>query len=1556
MKTQISRLSDQPARRYSGVYQQQGRMITDADWNELVEILKRRLDDALAKAIGSGMPQAGGLSIVQDSGGLAIVPGEVYVDGVRARFPGDAAQPVRLTAQVDFPGAPALGAGDAWIYVDVWERSVVTLEDPALRDPGLHGADTCTRTQTMVQVKWCPHWLDPEDAGVNPRIGAARCAVALPGEDTFVSADDGCIAAGGTAPRVGNYLFRVEVHHVEPFADGSIRLTLKWSCENGAEQHGLESIGEDGALQRDFSQVPEDFLAGRWAYELCDGLSELHLGVHLAPGFAPHRGELLDRAPGLADLVDAPWRHVRRWDGFCVFKLRLQGGGALRHWASVPGTLTGIDRGQALGEDVVGHGHVHFDPNARGGLLFSAALGSLGLDLEIADHAFVAGDHWLAVVREDAAVDDRVEMLNDGRPIGVVHHVLKLAEVRGGALVPVRHGSALDRQHAFPPLTALVADRIGYDPQATRERWLDIAETPVLRPQWARRIGGGGRDAVRALAADAAGNIVAGGSYAGALSIDDDTPVTPASGQGVFLAKWDASGATLWLKALPAGTDSEAQSVAVDTTGHIVLAGTFAGTLSLGGSVGTLTSAGPRDMFLARFAPDGTCLWARQFGGTGTDIGYAVALDRRGNIVLTGFFQGSANLGGAPLDSVGPMDIFVARFGPGGAHLWSKRFGGVAYDAGHSVASDAEGNVVLTGFFEGSADFGGGALTSAGKSDVFVARFDANGSHLWSRAFGATASDRGRDVAVDAKGFVVLTGDFQGRISFGAADDTLSSGGGPDIYLVKLAPDGSHCWSKSFPAPAVQQGHSLAVDSAGRIALTGQFRGTLDFGGGPLAARGDEDVFVASFDADGAHRYSARLGSDGADLGRGVAALPGGGLALAGACDGPATLGDLSLATHGGRDGFVIALAPSEAGPMTVQEALDQLAGGLESSDIGYELPHCPRSTPPGPSMGRLLGEKSGWAGQQRMKVDTLLDALLCEFDASTIPSPHGDGVTTVQASLERLWAEKVAKAGDRMTGALVITGGGLSVGDGADPGANNLVVKGQCTVVGDLVVQGATTTISTTNIVVEDNIVELNRYDGSGANTRNAGIAVYRGSAEPARVQFDEVDDRWKVGIGNNLLPIATGEAQDVVTGVVAFDGLPLNQEMVSPEIDPGLGIGPVFVELGVDDWLGAGYSDVADEIYRPVTYRAKINRTTGTFRVFVRRTAGVTAQARLRWWAHMPRAEEAATVTVSIGVTVQPTTASLQSGDTRQFVAIVTGSTAGVTWSATGGSISNAGLYTASAGGSFIVTAQSQADSSKRATATVTVAAISISVSPTSASLSLGQTRQFTATVSGTTHQGVTWSATGGSINQSTGLFTATAAGTFAVTATSTADPSRHATATVNVTRATVTIAPRNAVLALGQAVQMTATVTNATNTGVTWGGTSQISATGLFTAPSSLGGSPMGFRVTAQSDQDPTATDWVWVQVIDVTVSVTPASVRREIGDEAEFIATVSGGITNDVRWTVSGNAQVHQDPANSRRATVMVLSPANSSRIVTAISTEAGGHRDTATVHVDPINPR
>jgi len=234
---------------------------------------------------------------------------------------------------------------------------------------------------------------------------------------------------------------------------------------------------------------------------------------------------------------------------------------------------------------------------------------------------------------------------------------------------------------------------------------------------------------------------------------------------------------------------------------------------------------------VATYSAVGAPGWSVRHGGVGLDEGNAVAFDASGNVVVTGDFSGTADFGGGDLTSVG-YDVFIASYAAGdGAHRWSARYGGAGSDVGSGVAADASGDLFVVGNFGGIVNFGGSDLTSAGENDVFVASYAADGAHRWSQRHGGTLWDVATAVAVDGNGAVVVTGHFKGTTNLGGGD--LTSAGGSDVFVASYTPGGTHRWSERFGGPLSDESALVAADGAA-VAIVGDLDEWIDFGGGPI--------------------------------------------------------------------------------------------------------------------------------------------------------------------------------------------------------------------------------------------------------------------------------------------------------------------------------------------------------------------------------------------------------------------------------------------------------------------------------------------------------------------------------------------------------------------------------------------------------------------------------------------------------------------------------------------------------------------------------------------------
>jgi hypothetical protein len=441
------------------------------------------------------------------------------------------------------------------------------------------------------------------------------------------------------------------------------------------------------------------------------------------------------------------------------------------------------------------------------------------------------------------------------------------------------------------------------------------------------------------------GDIIIAGYYEGSINLGGGW-LTSAGGFDIFLAKFDASGAHLWSRSFGSTGAQYPGGLDVLSNGQILLVGHFENTINFG--TGTLTSHGSYDVFVAKFFPTGVSFWSRSFGDAAADYGRGVAQANGGMTYLVGDFSGSIDLGGGPLVSAGGVDIWHAELdGSNGAHLWSHSYGGPGNQLASGIAGHVQGRNTIIGSVEGSINCGGGVLTSAGGSDVLVASFDAGGNHRWSRLFGDAQNQYGTDAVIQMAMYDehVVTGYFQGTINLGGGN--LVSHGGNDIFLAKFDHNGVHRWSRSFGGPLDDYARGVSGKALGTIALTGQFQGTCDLGGGPLTSAGLNDVFVATYDDNGTHLTSQRHGDTGEQMGTDVCVGPSGEVAATGSFALTIDFGGGPLTSAGAFDVFAVKFgAYSQVSPSNLVErhvpgALRLVFDPLSSTlRIPYSLEH----------------------------------------------------------------------------------------------------------------------------------------------------------------------------------------------------------------------------------------------------------------------------------------------------------------------------------------------------------------------------------------------------------------------------------------------------------------------------------------------------------------------------------------------------------------------------------------------------------------------------------------
>lgn len=396
------------------------------------------------------------------------------------------------------------------------------------------------------------------------------------------------------------------------------------------------------------------------------------------------------------------------------------------------------------------------------------------------------------------------------------------------------------------------------------------AAVEVARWAWARQFGTTGYDIALDAAIAANGDVVVVGTTSGPF-VGINLGAADA-----FVVRYGPDGTERWRRQVGTPAFDEAEAVAIDAAGRVVVAG------STGGGVDG-PSAGGDDAFVVVFDADGGELWRTQFGSPVYDVVRDVAVGPDGLVVLVGATQGALF---AP--NVGSTDAWVAKLDADGDPTWFRQYGTPVQDAAYGVAVDGDGNVVVGGRTDGSL-FG----PSAGASDAFVVKYTATLGAVWDLQFGTPAGEIVQALAVDARGHAFATGYTSGDL------DGANAGLG-DLYVLELDPDGDEVQRVQVGTEANENGTAVAVHPGGGVVVAGH--GTGAFAEEPF---GDTDALAIAFAADFSERWRRQFGSDRADYAWGVAVDGAGATVLVGE-----TEGELLGASLGDVDAFAMRLHP----------------------------------------------------------------------------------------------------------------------------------------------------------------------------------------------------------------------------------------------------------------------------------------------------------------------------------------------------------------------------------------------------------------------------------------------------------------------------------------------------------------------------------------------------------------------------------------------------------------------------------------------------------------------
>ena len=417
---------------------------------------------------------------------------------------------------------------------------------------------------------------------------------------------------------------------------------------------------------------------------------------------------------------------------------------------------------------------------------------------------------------------------------------------------------------------------------------------------FAKTFGGGGDHYAQPRAIKVSsgnGNIYITGNYTGGVDFDPGIGTDVIPGFGMFIARYNLNGIYMIAGGV-GGTDPSSGAtgygITVDQDEFVYVTGNFNRTVDFyPGNVNTfnLTSvANTADIFIAKYTSTLALWYAEGIGGTGGEVGYGIALDNAGNVVIHGSFTGSCDfdpgIGTAILSTTQPnfSARFIAKYDVGGYYLFAKQFGGDGLGGSlfNSMVLDNFNNILLSGNCTGTVDFDPGpgtAIYVASQQTIFLAKYDANGNYVYSKQMGGNSSNYGYSLALSANN-IVLVGSYSYTCDFdpGPGVYNLVGGGGSTSatgsFVGKYNSSGDFINVGSlgnYPSTILHDYGSTAIksDNSGNVFVVGMFKGSIDADPGPgttlLSSNGLDDIFISKFDANGNFIFGKRIGGSSYD-------------------------------------------------------------------------------------------------------------------------------------------------------------------------------------------------------------------------------------------------------------------------------------------------------------------------------------------------------------------------------------------------------------------------------------------------------------------------------------------------------------------------------------------------------------------------------------------------------------------------------------------------------------------------------------------------------------------
>lgn len=465
---------------------------------------------------------------------------------------------------------------------------------------------------------------------------------------------------------------------------------------------------------------------------------------------------------------------------------------------------------------------------------------------------------------------------------------------------------------------------------------------------WAHRIGGESTDPYAydrsyKVFVDKSKNVYSVGTFVGTADLDPGPSIFNLTSneelnKDIYVSKLDSSGNFIWAKHWGGPGNDNIYGATMDQSENLLVVGNFAPNDSVdfdpGPNEQALTSDGWRNSnFITKLNNSGELIWVKQFEGYATII--SVETDGSNNVYVTGTFSDTVDFdpGSGVFNITVPISddyMFIVKLDSMGDFLWARSVESRRKPNPWPMAVSELGNVYVSGYFQGTADFDPGIDTfnlTAGGEDVFILKLDHEGNFSWAKSFdGPSTNDRAWALSLDDEENLYVAGSFHGTVDFDPSAETfymttvpsVSTHSSSDGYVVKLNSSGAFIWAKQFGGNSSCYSSALTIDEEHNVYIAGTFVGTADLDPGTTTqtytANGlyELDIFMVKLDELGDFIYSMTFGGEEEDRVRDIITDNSNNIYLVGnfrsSVDFDPSNSEHNLTSNAGEDGFILKL------------------------------------------------------------------------------------------------------------------------------------------------------------------------------------------------------------------------------------------------------------------------------------------------------------------------------------------------------------------------------------------------------------------------------------------------------------------------------------------------------------------------------------------------------------------------------------------------------------------------------------------------------------------------